>query len=259
MTKKRKDVGPKLRFEVFKRDSFTCQYCGKKAPDVILNADHIEPVAKGGTNDISNLITSCFECNSGKGDRRISDDTVVEKQRRQLEELQERRAQIEMMLEWQKNLDDNDVYIVSEVAKFWSSKVDGYQLNEKGLAGLAKIMKKHDIESVFSAIRESTSYYLRYDNDSITKESVEIAWKRLPGILRNKQNPELGRLYYIRGIARRRCDQFDDKVAIIILRKAYGNGADIEKLEEHAKSASCWNTWKSEIENYIEYLRRQNA
>ena len=38
---KRKNIPKKLRFEVFKRDSFTCQYCGRKAPDAfICGNDH---------------------------------------------------------------------------------------------------------------------------------------------------------------------------------------------------------------------------
>ena len=48
----RKSLSNKIRFEVFKRDNFTCQYCGRKAPEIVLNVDHIEPVSKGGTNDI---------------------------------------------------------------------------------------------------------------------------------------------------------------------------------------------------------------
>lgn len=63
----RKALSQKVRFEVFNRDSFTCQYCGAKAPDVILQVDHITPVAAGGTNDVLNLVTSCQACNSGKG------------------------------------------------------------------------------------------------------------------------------------------------------------------------------------------------
>lgn len=47
---KRKSISKKLRFEVFKRDKFTCQYCGRKAPDVVLQIDHISPVSKGGKN-----------------------------------------------------------------------------------------------------------------------------------------------------------------------------------------------------------------
>lgn len=60
-------VGPKMRFEVFKRDDFTCQYCGRKTPKVILECDHVVPRAEGGLDEIENLITSCFECNRGKG------------------------------------------------------------------------------------------------------------------------------------------------------------------------------------------------
>ena len=60
-------ISKKLRFEVFKRDNFTCQYCGKKSPEVVLETDHIIPLNKGGGDNIENLITSCFDCNRGKG------------------------------------------------------------------------------------------------------------------------------------------------------------------------------------------------
>lgn len=59
-------IGNKLRFDVFKRDSFTCQYCGSFPPSVVLEVDHIQPKSKGGKDDLNNLITSCFECNRGK-------------------------------------------------------------------------------------------------------------------------------------------------------------------------------------------------
>jgi hypothetical protein len=57
----------KTRFDVFKRDDFTCRYCGRKTPSVVLQVDHVIPVAEGGDNEIENLVTSCFECNNGKG------------------------------------------------------------------------------------------------------------------------------------------------------------------------------------------------
>lgn len=58
----------KLRFQIFQRDNFTCQYCGKKAPEVILEIDHKYPKSKGGLNQAENYITSCRDCNIGKGD-----------------------------------------------------------------------------------------------------------------------------------------------------------------------------------------------
>lgn len=60
-------VNPKLRFEVFKRDDFTCRYCSRKTPEVILEIDHVIPRAEGGGDEIENLVTACFECNRGKG------------------------------------------------------------------------------------------------------------------------------------------------------------------------------------------------
>src|SRR2546429_2916605 len=33
-------LNPKRRFEVFARDNFTCVYCGRKPPDVVLQAEH---------------------------------------------------------------------------------------------------------------------------------------------------------------------------------------------------------------------------
>ena len=68
----RKKISSSLRFEVLRRNKFCCSYCGKAAVDGHrLVVDHIHPVAKGGTNDIDNLISSCEECNSGKGDTEI--------------------------------------------------------------------------------------------------------------------------------------------------------------------------------------------
>jgi hypothetical protein len=62
----RKPISKKLRFEVFKRDGFVCQYCGATPPKAILECDHIDPVALGGGDDIDNLVTACFACNRGK-------------------------------------------------------------------------------------------------------------------------------------------------------------------------------------------------
>lgn len=65
--KLRKRLSKKLRFKVFSRDSFTCQYCGKKPPKVILHIDHKLALFNGGTNKFENLVTACAECNLGKG------------------------------------------------------------------------------------------------------------------------------------------------------------------------------------------------
>lgn len=84
-------ISKKDRFEVFKRDKFTCQYCGARPPDVILEVDHVKPRADKGTDDPYNLTTSCFECNRGKSDR-LLDATVPA-----LDEMQRLEATQEML------------------------------------------------------------------------------------------------------------------------------------------------------------------
>ena len=64
-------ISKKVRFEVFKRDEFTCRYCGQKPPGVVLEVDHVNPRASGGGDEEVNLVTSCFDCNRGKSDRKI--------------------------------------------------------------------------------------------------------------------------------------------------------------------------------------------
>ncbi len=65
----RRTISLSLRFSVYERDKYTCQYCGRRPPEVVLNIDHVQPVALGGTNRIDNLLTACRDCNSGKGAR----------------------------------------------------------------------------------------------------------------------------------------------------------------------------------------------
>ncbi len=63
----REAVSIALRFHILRRDSFTCQYCGAKAPDAALHVDHVMPVVDGGTNEPENLVAACVRCNIGKG------------------------------------------------------------------------------------------------------------------------------------------------------------------------------------------------
>lgn len=59
-------VSKRLRYEVLRRDNHTCRYCGGAAPDVALTVDHVIPTALGGSDDPSNLVAACRDCNSGK-------------------------------------------------------------------------------------------------------------------------------------------------------------------------------------------------
>ncbi|DAB38566.1 MAG: hypothetical protein A2023_00475 [Sulfuricurvum sp. GWF2_44_89] len=64
-----RDPSLRLRFQVMRRDNFTCQQCGAspaKDPSVELHLDHIFPWSKGGQTTYENLQTLCSKCNLGK-------------------------------------------------------------------------------------------------------------------------------------------------------------------------------------------------
>lgn len=68
----RQPVSKKKRLEVFQRDNFTCQYCGKKRGEVKLSVTHKIPLSRDNRDnfhDIENLITACRSCSSKKGYR----------------------------------------------------------------------------------------------------------------------------------------------------------------------------------------------
>jgi hypothetical protein len=61
------NVWSAIRANIFKRDDFTCRYCGARG--VRLECDHVIPVSVGGSHEPNNLVTACFPCNRKKRDR----------------------------------------------------------------------------------------------------------------------------------------------------------------------------------------------
>ena len=57
------------RRNLFKRDKFTCQYCGRRPGSEELTIDHVLPRSRGGETTWSNCAVACVECNAQKADR----------------------------------------------------------------------------------------------------------------------------------------------------------------------------------------------
>ena len=55
------------RREIFRRDAYTCQYCGRQHGS--LTIDHVIPHHRGGPYTWENLVTACASCNRRKGGR----------------------------------------------------------------------------------------------------------------------------------------------------------------------------------------------
>ena len=179
----RKALAKKTRFEVFKRDNFTCQYCGKHAPDVVLEVDHIKPVAEGGTNDMLNLITSCVDCNRGKGKRLLKDHKVPEAEFKALKEMEKRREQMEMLLEWREELlkyEEREIDIICrEFCGVNESEGDNdYYINHNGRLRLKTLLNTYGFDELLYATRVARARYLW--------RGVQFAFDKIGGICYNR-------------------------------------------------------------------------
>lgn len=179
---KRKSMSNGTRFEVFKRDKFTCQYCGKKAPEVVLNVDHINPVAAGGSDDLMNLVASCFTCNNGKSDCRLDDSSTVNASRAQAELMEDRRQQVRLMADWQMEL--AQLVPELEAVQYLVGKWD-WKLEPAGLKTARKHVRDFGLEVVLKGIAISFDRYQTQDE----------AWSKVGGVCKNLKmeidDPEL--------------------------------------------------------------------
>jgi len=253
---KRKGIPKKVRFEVFKRDAFRCQYCGEPSPDVILEIDHIKPVAGGGDNDVANLVTACRDCNAGKGARELSDRSALEKQRKQLDDLSERRNQLEMMVEWREeltNLNEAELLAVCQVIDTFNTE---HSPNENGEAKIKKWIKKYGVKDVLAATQTSFEQYIEWEEEKATVESWEKAFNYIPRIINVRQSeveePYIRDLFYIRGILRNRFDCVDEQQCLTLLKSACRAGATVDSLRDCAKSYVSWYSYRELLEEYIE-------
>lgn len=252
----RAGISKRIRFEVFKRDSFKCQYCGKSAPDVVLEIDHIIPVAAGGKNDIINLVTACYDCNHGKSDKSLGENNELDKQRKQMEQLNERRNQLKMMAAWKDELIRLEDEQVDLIEKTLCEKT-GYGFSPHGRSNCAKALKRYGYSIVFDAVRASIQQYLETNlNGNATEESIDKVFQMYPRVcfhLKNEaENVGERELFYIRGILRNRFDFCDQIAAISLLRQATMAGFTISELKYFATQAKNWTEWKDHMKWLIE-------
>lgn len=252
---KREPISKRMRFEVFKRDSFSCQYCGKSAPDVILEVDHVEPVSKGGKTTLLNLVTSCYECNRGKSNIKLSDNSVIEKQKKSLLELSIKQEQLKMLLKWRSGLLNIEDQEIKAMQDNWS-RLSNYTLTDTGVQIIKKLRKEFGLLSVLESMDIATKYF-DYNNNKVTKESVEIAFNKVKGICYLRSLPEdkrneyqkIGKLKYA---IKNRFYNCDEKWITININKFIKAGYSVEELENITDNSSSYRNWEMNIEEYMQ-------
>lgn len=179
MESERKPISKKIRFEVFKRDNFTCQYCGKTPPQTTLEVDHIQPVSKGGTDDINNLTTSCFDCNRGKSNIELKtiQNTLIEN----YEIIKEREEQLKEYHKLIRKIEKRKDTEVGMVENKFIEYFEDYTLKQEFKNGTIKLFLNHlDVYVVVEAMEIACSR--KKDPTFAIKYFCGICWNKIKGV-----------------------------------------------------------------------------
>lgn len=168
-------LSKKVRFEVFKRDSFTCQYCAAKPPKVPLEVDHIVPVCKGGKNHIDNLITACFDCNRGKAGNELTSipKTILEKS-------EGKKIALQQYKEYQKILSAERLQMESDidlVEYVFSSVFIDWSFNQKFRLSVKKFINELGIDIVIESMETACNRI--YKSDKALSYFCGICWTQI--------------------------------------------------------------------------------
>lgn len=168
-------LSKRVRFDVFKRDGFECQYCGAHPPSVVLHVDHIRPVVDGGTNDIDNLVTACQPCNAGKGARLLSAVPVSLAAR--AADIKEREEQIRG---YQSILEGKALRLASEidqVIEVYQAFNAGYTLTESTRPSIRKFIEALGVHEVMDAMEIACT--ARISNAKTFKYFCGVCWRKI--------------------------------------------------------------------------------
>jgi hypothetical protein len=168
----RKQISKRLRFEVFKRDSFTCQYCGAMPPKVPLEVDHVMPVSKGGGDDKMNLITACFSCNRGKSNVELSNvpeslSCIVERKKL----AQQQYKQYQKIVAQERALIDADINAVESI---YTASFNGYVFKDNFRNSVKKFVETLGVVAVEDAMSRSCSRV--HHEQEVLKYFCGICW-----------------------------------------------------------------------------------
>ena len=174
MAEERKPLSRKMRFDVFKRASFTCQYCGSNPPAVVLEIDHILPVSKGG-NLVDNLITACFDCNRGKAAGLLT--SIPQSISDKAEIIAEKMAQMKAFEKMVRAKRKGEESSIDEVEGVFKSHFDGYHFNPRFRESVRIFLQHMNVFDLMGAMNRACSKIGRRD-DSI-KYFCGICWKTI--------------------------------------------------------------------------------
>jgi len=170
----RRPLSKKVRFDVFKRDVFTCQYCGQRPPAVVLEIDHIVALANGGADTDDNLMTACFDCNRGKGAGSLQ--CIPLDVQRKAELIAERAAQVAAYDRLLRREKKKREAAIDRVNAIYEATFDGWFLSDSGRRSVRTFLEKLPPSEVEDAMQKACD---RKPHAHAFKYFCGICWNKI--------------------------------------------------------------------------------
>ena len=185
----RKKLSKRTRFEVFKRDQFTCIYCGQRPPDVVLHCDHLIALADGGSDDLVNLVTSCQDCNLGKSSVPLTVIPLSQSDEldRRVEAAEQFEAMNQFLLEQRHRVEEAS----HRLAVYWCDQTLSPRESRSRGKWMVSEHRQRNLRTFLSKLPESE-----------VKQAIDLAFGRIPVTSRRDDDSQTWR--YFCGICWRR-------------------------------------------------------
>lgn len=178
-------VSRRVRFEVFKRDGFTCQYCGGTPPKTLLEVDHISPrnprdgSGVPGTDDEANLVTSCQDCNRGKSNVPLSSiPQPLSDRSKELQEKQEQLRAYEKLVVSKERKMQRDIDKINDI---YSEAFPGWEFSSRFKQGsIRTFLSRLPRPSIEECLRIAIARGL--DDKRTIPYFCGVCWKRIKGM-----------------------------------------------------------------------------
>lgn len=238
---RRRPIGAKLRYEVFKRDGFACSDCGAAAPVAFLLPSHIVSPEAGGSEDITNLVTRCEACHPESVERRTQEE------RQQLSYLKARQEQLEHLIAWQEER------AVDKLRKLWVklTHVDGSRAPHRGV--VRAWVRAHSIEKLTRAMQEVIQRVLVFDKTGQpSPDSYDAALQLVGEICRGgvRRDLDFRQIVGLLGLLRSRFgeDYYNRERALNWFVEAAAAGVSPEALRGMVERSASWASLREQLD-----------
>ena len=170
-------ISKRVRYEVLRRDGFTCRYCHAKNKP--LEVDHVIPVSLGGKDTPDNLVASCHDCNIGKTSTKPDDELVADIKK---SIISKREAIRQALAELSEEVDSED----SNEDSFVASAVDGFTaITDREAPDWAFASVRSWYRQGVDAVLLGQAYDIAANKFMRTYTTGDHVFKYVAGIIRN--------------------------------------------------------------------------